>query len=81
MVYPQVQYQGPAYPDRLQAHSPGPTRELDSRANDDINVQLLWHPRDGHASVVPRPAAQTLAGLGPKRLAMLATTESASREP
>lgn len=52
MVYPHVQYQGPAYPDRLQAHSPAKTRELDSRANDGIHVRLLWHPRDGHASVL-----------------------------
>ena len=52
MVYPHVQYQGPAYPDRLEAHSPRATRELDSRANDGIQVRLLWHPRDGHASVV-----------------------------
>ena len=52
MVYPHVQYQGPAYPDRLQANTPRTTRELDSRTNDGIHVQLLWIPRDGHASVV-----------------------------
>jgi hypothetical protein len=26
-------------------------RELDSRTNDGIHVQLLWHPLDGHVSV------------------------------
>jgi hypothetical protein len=26
-------------------------RELDSRMNDGIHVQLLWHPHDGHVSV------------------------------
>lgn len=51
MVYPHIQYQGPAYPDRLQADRPDATRELDSRISDGIQVQLLWHQGDGHLSV------------------------------
>lgn len=51
MVYPHIQYQGPAYPDQLQPESPASARELDSRINDGIHVRLLWHPTDGHVSV------------------------------
>jgi hypothetical protein len=29
----------------------GAPRELDSRVSDGIQVQLLWHPHDGHISV------------------------------
>jgi hypothetical protein len=46
MVYPHVQYRGPAHPDLPQA-----PRELDSRISDGIHVRLLWHPADGHVSV------------------------------
>jgi hypothetical protein len=28
------------------------TRELDSRTSDGIHVRLLWHPGDGHLSVM-----------------------------
>jgi hypothetical protein len=52
MVYPHVEYQGPAHPDSLQSDTPRTTRELDSRTNDGIHVRLLWHPRDDRASVV-----------------------------
>ena len=52
MVYPHVQYQGPAHPDRDTADRPSTARELDSRASDGIQVRLLWHPHDGHTSVV-----------------------------
>lgn len=51
MVYPHIQYQGPAYPDGLQVVGPDATRELDSRVNDGIQVRLLWHQADGHLSV------------------------------
>jgi hypothetical protein len=27
-------------------------RELDSRTSDGLHVQLLWHPQDGHVSVL-----------------------------
>jgi hypothetical protein len=50
MVYPHVQYRGPAHPDPQQSQSPSP-REVDSRTSDGINVRLLWHPADGHVSV------------------------------
>jgi hypothetical protein len=51
MVYPHVQYRGPAHPDLLHSETPGSTRELDSRISDGIHVRLLWHPADGHVSV------------------------------
>ena len=37
----------------VSANSPAPnaSRELDSRTSDGIEVQLLWHPLDGHVSV------------------------------
>lgn len=51
MVYPHVQYQGPAYPDLPREATPASPRELDSRASDGIHVRLLWNPTDGHVSV------------------------------
>ena len=51
MVYPHVQYQGPAYPDALHDSTATEPRELDSRVSDGIHVGLLWHPADGHLSV------------------------------
>jgi hypothetical protein len=51
MVYPHVQYLGPAYPDLSQPTSPASSRELDSRVSDGIHVRLLWHHADGHVSV------------------------------
>ena len=46
MVYPHVQYQGPAHP----------ARELDCRTSDGINVRLLWHPSEDRVSVAVRDA-------------------------
>ncbi|HJS95932.1 MAG TPA: hypothetical protein VJ741_16835 [Solirubrobacteraceae bacterium] len=51
MVYPHIQYQGPAYPDHLRDATPARPRELDSRVSDGIHVSLLWHPADGQVSV------------------------------
>ena len=51
MVYPHIQYHGPAHPDLLPSHRPARARELDSRLADGIRVRLLWHPADGHVSV------------------------------
>ena len=51
MVYPHIQYRGPAYPGLLPSHRPASARELDSRLSDGIRVRLLWHPADGHVSV------------------------------
>jgi hypothetical protein len=51
MVYPHIQYQGPAYPDLLHDATPASPRELDSRVSDGIHVRLLWHPADSHVSV------------------------------
>lgn len=51
MVYPHIQYQGPAYPDRLRDATPASPRELDSRVSDGIHVRLLWHPAAGQVSV------------------------------
>lgn len=51
MVLPHVEYLGPAYQQQSQPDIPTLTRELDSRTSDGIRVRLLWHPRDGHASV------------------------------
>jgi hypothetical protein len=51
MMYPRVQHLGPAYPARSAADSHGPTRELDSRVTDGIQVRLLWHEGDGRVTV------------------------------
>jgi len=51
MVYPHVQYLGPACPDRSKWKGRTTTRELDSRTSDGIHVRLLWHQSDGHVSV------------------------------
>jgi hypothetical protein len=51
MVYPHVEYRGPAYPVQTHDDTVGSTRELDSRTSDGIHVRLLWHPRDGQVSV------------------------------
>lgn len=51
MVYPHVQYHGPAYPDLGHGSIHPSPRELDSRTGDGIHVRLLWHPSDGHTSV------------------------------
>lgn len=51
MVYPHIQYQGPAYPDPAGSEVPTSTRELDSRISDGIHVRLLWHADDDHISV------------------------------
>jgi hypothetical protein len=51
MVYPHVEYRGPAHPDVLHAPAPAMPRELDSRVSDGIHVRLLWHPTDSHLSV------------------------------
>jgi hypothetical protein len=51
MVYPHIQYQGPAYPDLLRGATAASPRELDSRVSDGIHVRLLWHPADGRVSV------------------------------
>lgn len=49
MVYPHIQYQGPAYPDALDDSTAMDPRELDSRVSDGIDVRLRWHPSDGQA--------------------------------
>ncbi|MGN6870114.1 MAG: hypothetical protein ACTHMY_17130 [Solirubrobacteraceae bacterium] len=54
MVYPHVQYRGPAHPDVLHGSTSTVPRELDSRVNDGIHVRLLWHSADGHVSVAVR---------------------------
>jgi hypothetical protein len=51
MVYPHVEYRGPAHPDVLHPSAPAMPRELDSRVSDGIHVRLLWHPADSHVSV------------------------------
>jgi hypothetical protein len=51
MVYPHVQYQGPAYPDLPRESASASPRELDSRVSDGIHVRLLWRSADGHVSV------------------------------
>jgi hypothetical protein len=51
MVYPVVQYVGPAHPIQPQVPRPTTTRELDRRTSDGIHVRLLWHPEDDHVSV------------------------------
>jgi hypothetical protein len=51
MVYPLVQYLGPAYPTESQLTRPRVPRELDARKSDGIHVRLLWHPEDDHVSV------------------------------
>ena len=51
MVYPHIQYEGPAHQADTGSESPAGIRELDSRVSDGIHVRLLWHERDGHVSV------------------------------
>ena len=51
MVYPHIEYHGPAYPDLGHGLVPASPRELDSRISDGIHVRLLWHQADGHLSV------------------------------
>jgi len=52
MVYPHLQYCGPAYTDLLPRPSlPAEASELDSRINDGIHVRLFCHRTDGHVSV------------------------------
>ena len=62
MVYPHIQYLGPAHPAPLpptdpasvsqaQTHVSPSARELDSRVGDGIHVRLLWDSGDGHVSV------------------------------
>jgi hypothetical protein len=51
MVYPHIEYHGPAHPDLVQPTSPSQARELDSRTSDGIHVRLLWHPANGAVSV------------------------------
>jgi hypothetical protein len=56
MVFPHVQYLGPAHPAGLRPPA-GPhaddaaVRELDSRTSDGIHVRLLWHSGHRHVSV------------------------------
>jgi hypothetical protein len=56
MVYPHIQYQGPAYPDQLPAEIPTGAHELDSRTSDGIHVRLLWHPEESRVSVAVEDA-------------------------
>jgi hypothetical protein len=51
MVYPHIQYQGPAYPHLPGSETRPSIRELDSRVSDGIHVRLLWHGHDDHVSV------------------------------
>ena len=51
MVYPLVQYVGPAHTTEPQVTRPTVPRELDARNSDGIDVRLLWHPVDDHVSV------------------------------
>ena len=51
MVYPLVQYVGPAHTTEPQVTRPTVPRELDARNSDGIHVRLLWHPEDDHISV------------------------------
>jgi hypothetical protein len=51
MVYPHIQYRGPAHPNVLQGSTATAPRELDSRVSDGIHVRLLWHPTDSHVSI------------------------------
>jgi hypothetical protein len=51
MVYPHVEYRGPAYPAQLPARDAPDVRELDSRVADGIHVRLLWHPAESRVSV------------------------------
>jgi hypothetical protein len=48
MIYPHVEYLGPAYPDGSVATT---MRELQSRVDDEIHVELLWCQRDGRVWV------------------------------
>jgi hypothetical protein len=51
MVYPHIEYRGPAHPDQHTASDAPRARELDSRVSDGIHVRLLWHPAEGRVSV------------------------------
>lgn len=51
MVYPHIQYEGPAYPELHRSAIPTSPRELDSRTSDGIYVRLLWHSESGRVSV------------------------------
>ena len=51
MVYPHIQYLGPAHPALLESTDAVSARELDSRIAGGIHVRLLWHPGAGHVSV------------------------------
>ena len=51
MVYPHVQYLGPAYAERLQAESSAIVHELDGHTGDGLQVRLLRYPRGGRVSV------------------------------
>ena len=51
MVYPLVQYVGPAHPNQPQLARATMTHELDRRTSDGIHVRLLWHSEDDHVSV------------------------------
>jgi hypothetical protein len=51
MVYPNIQYRGPGYPDLDPSTTSAGARELDTRTSDGIRVRLLWHQADGHVSV------------------------------
>jgi hypothetical protein len=51
MVYPHIEYCGPAYPSEPRAKGPAIPRELDRRISDGLDVRLLWHPGSGKVSV------------------------------
>jgi hypothetical protein len=51
MIYPLVQYVGPAYATEPQVTRATVPRELDARNSDGIHVRLLWHSEDDHVSV------------------------------
>jgi hypothetical protein len=48
MLYPHVNYLGPAYPERS---DPTAVRELQTRVNDGIQVSLLWRQSDSRVWV------------------------------
>ena len=51
MVYPHIQYDGPAYPTGRESALPTVTRELDSRCADGLEIRLLWRETDGRILV------------------------------
>jgi hypothetical protein len=51
MVYPLVQYVGPAHATEAQVTRPTAPRELDARNSDGIHVRLLWHSEDDNVTV------------------------------